>query len=212
MSKFELVTELYHDLGAMTQSQAEQLREIVLSEGCRDIIELGFAQGKTTAYLAALLEDAGEGSVAAFDMVRAQRRSPNIEEVLGKLGLSHRVTIYYSHRSYTWELQRLINAKDPPRFDFCYFDGGLTWDSAGFATTLVNLLLRPGGLLLLDKMNWSIDRSPHFRDNPDQARRFDEDERAAQPVRLVWDTLLPAFGYEHLREYPALGWGLARKT
>ena len=40
---------------------------------------------------------------------------------------------------------------------------------------------------------------------------YDEDEVEAQPVRLVWDTILKHLGYEHIKEYKDERWGLARK-
>ncbi len=121
------------------------------------------------------------------------------------------MTVYYCKRSYTWELQRLISAKDRPQFDFCYFDGGHTWDLTGFGVLLVDMLLRPGGVILLDDMDWSIARSPHYKRNEHLTKRYDQDEVDSKPVRLVWDTILKHLGYEHIREYPEQKWGLARK-
>lgn len=211
MSKLELVDTLFGDVKYMTRPQAETLREIITSEGARDVLEIGFYQGKSTAYIAGILEDIGEGSVATFDLHSAQRHSPNVETLLEKTGLNHRATVYYCKRSYTWELQRLINAPQRPQFDFCYFDGGHTWDLTGFGVLLVDMLLRPGGTILLDDMSWSMARSPHYRRNPQLSNRYDNDEVAAEPVRLVWETVLGHLGYEYVREYEDLNWGLARK-
>ncbi len=211
MSKFDLVEKLFEDVPYMRAAQAKVLRELIVAENARDILEIGFYQGKSSAYIAATLEDQGEGNLTTFDMVSARNHSPNIETVLEKTGLSDRVTIFYSKRSYTWELQRLINSDERPSFDFCYFDGGHTWDTSGFGLTLVDMLMRPGGLILLDDMDWSIANSPFFKKNPRMASRFDDDEQTAHPVRLIWDTILPHLGYEHVREYPDQDWGLARK-
>jgi len=211
MSKFELVDELFGDVPYMRLEQAKILKDIIISEGSKDILEIGFYQGKSTTYIAGILEDLGEGSVTTFDLERARKHDPGIETLLEKTGLSHRVTPFFCKRSYTWELQRLINAPERPQFDLCYFDGGHTWDLTGFGVLLVDMLLRPGGLLLLDDMDWSIARSPHYRSNPNLIGRYDADEAAASPVRLVWDTILPHFGYEHVREYKDQRWGLARK-
>lgn len=211
MSKFDLVDTLFGDVKYMTRKQAERLRDIITAEDARDILEIGFYQGKSTAYIAGILEDQGKGSVSTFDLRSAQRHRPNVETLLEKTGLQHRVTVYYCKRSYTWELQRLISAAQRPQFDFCYFDGGHTWDLTGFGVLLVDMLLRPGGTLLLDDMNWSMARSPHYRRNPHLSTRYDDDEVQAQPVRLVWETVLTHLGYEHVREYEDENWGLARK-
>ena len=195
----------------MRVEQAEIIRDLILAEDAQDIIEIGFFKGKSSAYIAATLEDRGSGSLATFDMRSAANHEPNIETLLEKTNLSHRVTPYYCKRSYTWELQRLISAPERPQFDFCYFDGWHTWDTSGFGVILIDMLLRPGGLILLDDMNWSIARSPHYQKNPKLSQRYDEDEKTSQPVRLIWDTVLKHFGYEHVREYPSENWGLARK-
>ncbi len=211
MTKFDLVTELFPDVPYMKLGQAQKLRELIIAEGAEDIIEVGFYQGKSSSYIAAILEDQGKGHLSTFDKSSAQNHSPNIENLLEKTGLGHRVTPYYCKRSYTWELQRLISADERPQFDFCYFDGGHTWDTSGFGVILIDMLLRPGGVILLDDMDWSISKSPHYKKNPKLSKQYDQDEQDAAPVRLIWDTILPHFGYEQVAEYPSEGWGLARK-
>jgi len=64
---------------------------------------------------------------------------------------------------------------------------------------------------VLDDMEWSVDGSPYHRKNPKRAAVFSQDERAAKPVRLVWDSILPHLGYEYVREYKEHQWGTARK-
>ncbi|ARE41233.1 hypothetical protein RGUI_3092 [Rhodovulum sp. P5] len=212
MSKFDLVAELFQDIPYMRQFEAEILRDLILQEGARKIIEVGFYQGKSSAYIGAILEDQGEeGSLLTLDMASARRHRPNIEDLLEKAGLAQRVTPIFCKRSYTWELQRLISAPERPLFDFCYFDGGHTWDSTGFGVLLIDMLLRPGGLLLLDDMDWTMSRSKHYQSKPELLRKFDADEVESKPVRLVWDTVLTHLGYEQVREYPDAHWGLARK-
>ncbi len=211
MSKLELVEDLFGDVRYMSRAQAETIRDIITTEGARDILEIGFYQGKSTAFIAGILEDIGEGSLSTFDLESARKHEPNVEVLLEKTGLQNRVTVYYCKRSYTWELQRLISAPNRPQFDFCYFDGGHTWDLTGFGVLLVDMLLRPGGTILLDDMNWSMARSPHYDRNPKLRKRYDDDEVEAQPVRLVWEKILKHLGYEHIREYKDERWGLARK-
>lgn len=211
MDKFDLVTQQYENIPYMKHEQAVILRDLIHKEGAKDILEIGFYQGKSSAYIAAVLEDQGDGSLTTLDRKSAKRHDPNIEKLLQDIGLMHRVTPIYCHRSYTWELQKLLNTPNRPQFDFCYFDGGHTWDSTGFGVLLVDMLLRPGGVLLLDDMDWSIERSPHHRKNPKLGAKYSAGERTAKPVRLVWDTILPHLGYSHIREYKAQRWGTARK-
>jgi predicted O-methyltransferase YrrM len=211
MSKFELVDTLFPDVGGMTTEQAHILRGLLEEEDARNVLEIGFVNGKSSAYISAVLHDMGEGQLTTLGMQSAYKQSPNIDTLLAKTGLAHLVSPFYCKRAYTWELQRLINSDDPPTFDFCFFSGGLTWDQVGFGVFLVNMLLRPGGVLTLVNMDWSMERSPYYKSRPEQTRRYDPDEIEATPVRLVWDTVLPALGFEHVREYEDVRWGIARK-
>ncbi len=211
MSKADLIDAKFGDVPYMDRQRAEILRDIITENNVHDVIEIGFYQGKSSAYIGSILEDQNAGHLSTIDLATARKHSPNIEDILDQSGLSHRVTPFFAKRSYTWELQRLINANPRPQFDLCYFDGGHTWDSTGFGVLLIDMLLRPGGLLLLDDMDWAIGTSRYYENNPKLANRYDPDEAASQSVRLVWDSILPHLGYEHVREYPEYQYGLARK-
>jgi len=212
MSKFDLVQELFDDIPYMRHREAGILRDLIDEKRPRRLLELGFYHGKSSAYIAAILEDLGiDGHLVTLDLTAAQGRQPNIEELLSRTGLTHRVTPLFCKRSYTWELQRMISAAERPRFDFCYLDGGHTWDVTGFGVLLIDMLLCPGGLLLLDDMDWMMRTSEYHQSQPGSLAGFDEDEIDAKPVRIVWDTILKHLGYEQVREYPKAHWGLARK-
>ncbi|MEY8837836.1 class I SAM-dependent methyltransferase [Cribrihabitans sp. XS_ASV171] len=211
MSAFDLITRDYGHIPYMDARRAEVLRGIVTEHGAREILEIGFYQGKSSLYIGAILEDLGAGRLVTIDKATARRHDPNILDLLEATGLGHRVEPRFAHRSYTWEMQRMIAESPRPQFDLCYFDGGHQWDGTGFGVLLVDMLLKPGGILVLDDMNWSMARSAYHRARPGSVAGFSEDERAAQTVRLVWRHVLPHLGYTHIREYPALDWGVARK-
>lgn len=211
MNHLDKIDELYSDVPYMNRRRADLVRDLFIQNNIRDVIEIGFAHGKSSAYIAAILEEQGEGHLSTFDLVKARDRKPNIEGILRKLDLSHRVTPFFAKRSYTWDLQRLITANPRPQFDFCFFDGGHTWDNTGFGVLLIDMLLRPGGLILLEDMDWTIAASKHFQNNPQQMKRYDMDERATPAVRHVWNNILPHLGYVQIREYPQFDLGLAQK-
>ncbi|MEM1130205.1 MAG: class I SAM-dependent methyltransferase [Pseudomonadota bacterium] len=210
--KFDTVTETFGDLPYMKAPQAEILRKIITECDISDVLEVGFFQGKSSAYIAAMLEDLGRGHLTTIDRAAARERAPNIETVLDRLDLSARVTPIYAHRSYTWELQRLIAQNPRPQFDLCYFDGGHHWDGTGFGALLVDMLLRPGGVLILDDMDWSIASSRAYKGKPGRMEQYSADEREAKTVRLVWDTILPHLGYRKVKVLKGLKWGVARKV
>lgn len=212
MNHFERVTSNYADLPYMRERQAKIMRDLIIEHEAQDILEIGFYHGKSSAYFAAILEDMGRGHLSTIDREGAQRRSPNIEEILASLDLAHRVTPIYAHRSYTWELGRMIQASPRPQFDFCYFDGGHTWDGTGFGLVLVDMLLRPGGWIVFDDIPWTVAAAMKGRSKvPHLWKTFDANERATPAVKLVFDLLVPHLGYTNKRTINGGQWGIARK-
>lgn len=211
MSKFDEVTKRFRDLPHMQEDQAIYMRELIVETGSTELIEIGTSHGKSAAYFAAILEDQGDGHLVTIDKQNAKIRSPNVFEVLDAVALRHRVSPKFAFRSYTWELQRLMCEDPRPAFDLCYFDGSHTWDSTGLGVVLIDALLKPGGYLILDDMDWTIDKSPGLRDRPELTKDYCPEERATPAVRLVWDLILPRLDFEHVCEERALNWGIARK-
>lgn len=191
--------------------QAQFLRNFIKMHDLRELLELGFFHGKSTAFMAAILEELGRGHITTMDMRAARKRRPPIESVLSDLCLTHRVTPIYSHRSFTWELRRLLAQVPRPQFDFCYIDGAHTWDGTGFSFLLVDLLLKPGGWVIFDDLEWSIATSRAAMKNMDRYSAYSEEEKQAKQVREVWRLLVPARGYQQIHEEERFRWGIAQK-
>jgi predicted O-methyltransferase YrrM len=212
MDNLERVRAAFEDLQYMGHAQAQLMRDLIAKHDARDILEIGFYHGKSSAYFAAILEDLGCGHLVTIDRKNARKREPNIDHVLSTLGLSHRVTPVYAHRSYTWEMAKMIQAQPRPQFDLCYFDGGHTWDGTGFGFLLVDMLLRPGGWIVFDDIPWTIEAATHKRSNaPKRWRTYSQDERGTPAVKLVFDLLVPHLGYTDKRIVNSGQWGIARK-
>jgi hypothetical protein len=138
------------------------------------------------------------------------KRTPTIHSVLGGLGLSHRVSVHVEPRCLTWRLMRLIEASDGPCFDFCYFDGGHSWLITGYAFFLVEKLLRPGGWMVFDDLDWSFQRMIGPDGPPDFIRAMPQDEVETPQVRKVFDLLVkPHPGFHNIRDDGV--WGFAQK-
>jgi predicted O-methyltransferase YrrM len=215
MSSFDRVTRVWGDLKYMDEARALYLRDLIKKNNCSDLLEIGFAYGKSSSYLAAILEDEGRGHLTTIDKRTSKKRKPQIGKVLAAVELSHRVTPIFAWRSYTWELAKMLEQAPRPQFDFCYFDGGHTWDQTGFGLQLVDCLLRPGGWIVFDDLDWTINKSMGLRKKRKTKARiekiYSEDERAARGVRMVWELLLPRLGYRNLHEEKPFGWGVAQK-
>jgi predicted O-methyltransferase YrrM len=207
------VAQVAHAVGAlpnMTRSQGERIAAFIAEHDIRDVLELGFRHGVSTAYLAAALGNAGGGRITTIDRLAARDHQPNVENLLSKVGERDRVDVFYEPTSYTWRLMRMLQADPKPRFDLCYIDGAHDWFVDGLAFFLADRLLRPGGWLLLDDLNWTFEGSRSLKHN-ERVRRMPEDERATPQVRLVYELLVkPHPGYHNLRVEGE--WAFAQKT
>lgn len=194
----------------MKTAQGRQVYDFLIQHKLHRVLELGFAHGKSTCYLAAAVDELGPGGhVLTLDKPSALQRSPHIHELLEKVGLTERVTPVFCETSYTWELMKLLEQDPQPRFDFAYIDAGHTWDVTGFGFFLVDRLLAPGGWLLFDDLNWTIAASQGLR-NVSWAQKLPEEQRTAQQVRKVFELLVRTHpDYDEV--YERGGWGWARK-
>lgn len=212
MSHFDQVTEKWGDLKFMDEGRANFMRDLITAEDSKDLLEIGFWRGKSSAYFAAILEDLNRGHLTTVDRKRPKPLVPGITEVLESLGLTHRVTPVIAHRSHTWIMSNWIAKTPVPQFDFIYFDGGHTWDDTALGVTLCSMLLKQGGILVLDDLFWSINstisRTPS---NAKYYKGYSKNEMKGKPVMRTWQTLVPYLGFGDLRIEKELRWGIARK-
>jgi predicted O-methyltransferase YrrM len=213
LSNFDRVTSQFGDLNFMNEPRAAFMRDLIVSENASQLLEIGFWKGKSSAYFAAILEDLGRGHLTTIDRASVEHKKPNIRTVLADLGLSHRVTPIFAQRSHTWEMTKMIRMTPRPQFDFCYFDGGHTWDMTALGLVLVDMLLKPGALLVVDDLTWTINKSEIRR--PSAAKLYQDysaDEREATSVQMAFDIIVPRLGYTDLRIEDRFAWGIARKA
>lgn len=194
----------------MKSAQGRQVYDLIVEHRLRQVLELGFAHGKSTCYLAAAVDElGGGGQVLTIDKRSAVGRSPNIHQLLDKCGLADRVTPVFAETSFTWELMRLLDQEPQPRFDFVYLDGGHTWDVTGYGFFLVDRLLNPGGWLLFDDLDWTIAGSRALQ-NSAWANQLPADQRTTAQVRKVFELLVHTHP-SYVEIYEQDGWGWARK-
>ena len=191
----------------MSVEQGVEITEFIRENGIRDILELGFLHGTSTCYLAAALRESGGGSVVSIDLEGARALDPNIEELLDRCGLTDLVACHFEPTSYNWRMMRFLEQDPAPRFDFCYLDGPHNWYVDGFAFFLVDRLLRPGGWILFDDLDWIPGDS---RTDREDVRKMTGEERRLPHMRKVYELLVrphPNYG-----DFRVSGqWAYARK-
>lgn len=194
--------------GGTTPSRGERLHQFVRDHRFNACLELGFAHGVGSVYIASALEASGGGRLTSVDIPSALLRHPTAEELLARARLSHRVDLVIDPDSYVWWLrgrlrEQLRQDRIEPAYDFVFIDGAHTWDTDALAFALVDRLLIPGGWILFDDLSW-IPNDPVYSDVPD-------DTRSIPHVREVWDLLvLTDSKYDELRTDGS--WGYARKS
>jgi hypothetical protein len=121
------------------------------------------------------------------------RREPvGVTELAAATGLAEHLRIVTLPSGYNHFLLDVLGAQTrggacKPCYDFCFLDGAHLWEPDALAAQLVVPLLRPGGWLLLDDLNWRP------KDHPGWETAFKDmspAEQDAMAVGLVYDLLL----------------------
>lgn len=205
----EQVYEIVRGVPHMALERAKLITSFIIEHKLLNILELGFRHGVSTCYMANALAELGGGHITTIDLENARQAKPNIEDLLERVGQRQRVTVYYESRSYTWRMMKMLEADPAPRFDFCFVDGAHNWFVDGFAFFLADRLLKAGGWMLFDDLNWTYDDSPCLR-NSDLVREMPEEERTTPQVLKVYELLVkPHPSYDNFRVNQ--GWAYAQK-
>jgi predicted O-methyltransferase YrrM len=202
------VDRAVHDTPYMTLEQARTLQRLWNSCPPGDLLELGFAYGKGSAYLGALAAQKGQRAVCV-DNLSARDRQPRADSTIGAAGVADHVDLLFTDNGYVWWMKQQLEEGDSRRYSLVYLDGAHDWFVDGFAALLLDRFLIPGGVLVLDDLDWSFASSAA----PDIMARVSSmtaDVASEPQVRKVWELLLqtdPRWG--EFEEHD--GWGIARK-
>jgi predicted O-methyltransferase YrrM len=200
----------------MSPDQGRVVYDHVRATRPHEALELGTAHGVGAAYIAAALEPGAR--LVTVDFAGAAY-DPAPEDVLARAGVADRVDVVREFSSYTWWLKEQVRARSDadgnvePRFDFVYLDGAKNWTVDGLAVVLVEKLLRPGGWLLMDDLDWTYADDPG-REATDGVvhRELSEPERTEPHVRAIFDLIVaqhPSFTELRVQDE---WWGWARKA
>ncbi len=194
----------------MTPEQGEAITEFIQTHNLRRCLELGFAHGVGTCYLANAVQGSDGGHVVAIDLEAARKRTPNIETTMRRAGLDPAgVEIYFEPLSYNWRLMAFLEEGRAGSFDFVYLDGAHAWEPDGLAFFLSARLLRPGGWILFDDLNWTMDHSPALQ-AAGGLEGLPEEVRQTPQVRKIWELLVKTHqDFDRLIEQD--DWAIARK-
>lgn len=184
------------------------LYDLIVENQFRHCLELGFAHGVSSMYIAGALSTLNPtGKLICIDNETARKREPPISDLLERTGLGPFVEPVFHELGYNWYLLEHLD-QQRANFDFCFIDGAHTWDIDGLAFFLVAAVLDPGGLIVFDDLDWSYGTSVALKDTP-RVTAMDPRRRDTAQVRKVFELLVrrdPRFEC-----WEAGGWGYARK-
>jgi predicted O-methyltransferase YrrM len=159
--KFSDVTEAIAGIPYVMPEMAKDLYDFVMKHRPKRCLELGFGHGASSSYIAAALDEIGTGRLTSVDLLSAREwQKPPIEEVLAKTDLQHLVDIHRERSGYNWFLKKEIAANSSGNvcravYDFCFIDGAKNWTIDAAAFFLVDKLLKPGGWIVFDDLQWT---------------------------------------------------------
>lgn len=207
---FDPVAARLEGVKFMPPRNGRMLYDWILEQRPRAILEIGFAHGVSTCYMAAALDELGRGHITTIDHESSPHTDPSLSELLDDLGLASYVTPVVAKRSFSWELYRLLDADPRPTFDFVFHDADHTWDSTVEAFFLADKLLAPGGWMLFDDYKWTIQGSAGAMRSP--RGKYPKEERTTPAVAEAFRLLVdehPSYG-SHVVS-PRGGWGWTQK-
>ena len=165
------------------------IKDLFEKNNVENCLELLPGMGKSSAFIATLLKDKNNGHLTTIDIRKSKNLKPNIEEVIHKLELDDFVTSYFERQSVNWGLMKIIKENPSPIYDFVLINGPNNWYEIGYSFFLVDKLLKPGGIIIFDSLNWSYGTSLSLKDT-DFVKKMDEDEKEYPQIRLVYDLLV----------------------
>jgi predicted O-methyltransferase YrrM len=143
----------------LAEATLREIYDCVIATRSRDCLELGTGHGATTCVIAAALEEIGGGTITTID--HRPDRKHNISELAQVTGMQRYVRAIVHPAGYNWTLMGILREQTAagrcePCVDFCYLNGAHEWVTDALAALLALRLLRPGGWLMIDDLNFRL--------------------------------------------------------
>jgi predicted O-methyltransferase YrrM len=219
--KFDEIASIVGKVPFISRKNSRYLYDLILRERLTSLLELGIAHGTATCFMAAALQELGEGTVTAVDLIEAADSfRPSAEEQLERAGLTDFARVVRTQTGYTWFLHDEIarNTADGmcrEVYDLCIIDGPKNWTIDGAAFFFVDKLLKLNGWIIFDDYHWTYASANAIRDSTDGIthRSLSKDEQETPHIREIVELLVRQ--HQHYGKLVILDdgdWVLAQKT
>ncbi len=197
--KFSEINKLLKGIPFISESNAKALYNFIIENKLTSCLELGFAHGVASCYIAAALDELGQGYLVSVDLVEAENIfKPTIQELLEKCGLAKYVTVHREPTGYNWFLHNDIKKNTgadnicAPVYDLCIIDGPKNWTIDGSAFFCADKLLKKNGWIIFDDYNWTYAKAAKVREVTDGIahRQLSEDELNLPHVKEIFHLLV----------------------
>jgi predicted O-methyltransferase YrrM len=218
--KFDEVHSLVGHVPFISRGNARYLYDLVLRENYTKILELGIAHGTATCYMAAALEELGQGQITSVDLIEtASHFQPTPEEQLLRIGLSQFVEVIRMQTGYTWFLHDNIlrntyGSVCREEYDLCIVDGPKNWTIDGAAFFFADKLLKPGGRIIFDDYLWTYLKNDKYCDATDgiSHRSLSRAELETPQIKEVFELLVVQHpNYSDFELLADSSWAIAKK-
>ena len=232
--KYSRVEEFVAGLPYIRRPNAKMLYDFIVRHRLRSVLELGFAHGVSSCFVAAALDEVARRSNSAdlagsppprlttVDLVANKHRDPSIEKLLDGLGLQRYVVVHRRQTGYHWFLHDEIKEQSAglnrcrPKYDLVIHDCSKDWTQLSSGFFLTDKLLKPGGWIVWDDVRWTYAGADRRRSETHGIphRSMSDAERETPHVKEVVELL--AMQQPNYRDFrlveDGLGWAWAQKA
>lgn len=231
--KFSELTSFTKNMRFTSMRNSEELYCYVLEKKYAHILELGTAYGKATLTMAAALDELGRGQVDTVELEIAEERfwKGSCAAVAESADLTPFINIHHENHTYNWYLKKKLEEQRrgdafEPCYDFVFIDGAHNFTVDGLAFYLCDLLLKRGGSILFDDLQYNVFDINEKQDlsNAIQVDTYDprarvakaqmgQDELKACHIGIIYELLVKTHPQYGEFRYSAEGnWGYATKV
>lgn len=197
---FDQVYTKVKEIPYISKNNARSLYDFIIKNKSKHILELGIAHGTASCYIAAALDEIGEGTLTSVDLLEAKEIfNPSIETQLDALSLSKYVEIHRMKSGYNWFLHDDIKSSSNnnnkicrPKYDLIVIDGPKNWTIDSSSFFLCDKLLKEGGWIIWDDYKWTYARASQRKDVTDGIthRSMSQEELTTPHIKEIFELLV----------------------